>query len=854
MAFVQRRARHLGAARWLGMAVAVFLGACGGSDSSDMDEPSDEPSPNEQTSTITASPVRLLADGNASATIIVTVRDSAGSALSNQHVMLSSTGSGNTLRPDSGTTDADGVLMATLTSTVGGTKAVAATVADVELTASVSFTALPAPCSDTVLLPGLPSAPSARVAADFNGDGVLDLAGAADYSAVHIWLGKGAGTFHPPIVHGLAKPAQSMATGDLNGDDIPDLLVADPGHELAILLGVGDGSFQDGASTPLGALGTAIVTADFDADGTLDVAVAHRFANEVTVLLGDGDGGIQDAKQFSTGEDPLDLVAADLDGNGYVDLATSNAESEDMSVLLARGDGSFDEAVEYPLGSAPRSMVAGDFNGDGKVDLVAAGQVLPGEGDGTFGTPHSLGIGNDPSLTAADFDADGNLDLLAHAQHRSRVLLNQGDGTFATTGLDGGPAAGPLDVDFGTSIVPAPLPLLPGDFDGDGNVDVALPGRLVHGRGDGTFLVPTAQPAEISTRASAMGDFNGDGVPDLSVGGLGPVRLMTGRGDGGFEPQALLDVEASLSLHASDFDRDGNLDLIVLTGPMQLVSEGSPDGAIREIDLLLGRGDGTFEPPRRLPPLAPRSVTSMRVVDVDRDGRLDLLVGSVRISDYSAKNRGMTVLFGEGDGSFAIGPFLEVSGGAVAEDLDGDGKVDIAAGHSGQIWFYRGNGDGTFAPSVPSPEYSPGQVGGIKAAGDFDGDGNIDLVTLVTNESSDVVSLLFGNGDGTFRDPQGIPMPNRPSSYLVRDLNRDGHLDLVTVMAGSVHVLSGKGDGTFHAAVDYRVRSIFGSWLAADDLDGDGALDLVVRGGDIDDAHEAVSVLLQTGCFSDGPG
>jgi hypothetical protein len=186
----------------------------------------------------------------------------------------------------------------------------------------------------------------------------------------------------------------------------------------------------------------------------------------------------------------------------------------------------------------------------------------------------------------------------------------------------------------------------------------------------------------------------------------------------------------------------------------------------------------------------------------------------------------ISVLLGNGDGTFQPGVFwTAVSGTAWVSvyDFNGDGKPDIvaAAWKASMISVLIGNGNGTFQPAV---NYATGMVPHSIALGDYNGDGKMDLA--VGNMYSADVSIFFGNGNGTFTSAGVFPVASMPHSIVTDDFNGDGILDLATANEiGTISVLIGNGDGTFQPVVNYESGSVTTS-VVAGDFSGNGILDL----------------------------
>jgi hypothetical protein len=301
------------------------------------------------------------------------------------------------------------------------------------------------------------------------------------------------------------------AVGDFNGDGILDIV-----DTQGFLLGLGDGTFTVGQSFTAGT-GPSGVAADFNNDGNLDFAFADQAPKgKVWVGIGNGDGTFAKPVIHSVDKNPWSVATGDFNRDGNADLVTANFDAGDISVLLGNGDGTFRTAVNYAAGSNPIGVAVGDFNGDGIQDLAVASvnvNVFLGNGDGTFQAP-VVYPGSGASIAAGDFNGDGKLDLLVPTASATLVLLGNGDGTFQsaiTTTTSGG----------GYYPVVA-------DFNGDGKLDFSTtdlsPGAssatlyVQYGNGDGTFQPAFPYAVGVYGTESSVGDFNGDGAPDLAIG------------------------------------------------------------------------------------------------------------------------------------------------------------------------------------------------------------------------------------------------------------------------------------------------------------------------------------------------
>ena len=316
-----------------------------------------------------------------------------------------------------------------------------------------------------------------------------------------------------------------------------------------------------------------------------------------------------------------------------------------------------------------------------------------------------------------------------------------------------------------------------GDFNGDGNLDMAVlqPNGVVIllGKGDGTFTTgaTVAIPSNTwSMGEMAVGDFNGDGKLDIAVITYNNprVNILLGNGDGTFSLAAssisspYITSENPL-IAVGDFNGDGKLDIAIATG-------------YNTISIFLGNGNGTFTAGATvgLPADGPEDYAIViQVGDFNGDGKLDMAVSGID-SDY------VYILLGNGNGTFALKSKYSIPYqvcAIVVGDFNGDGKPDLAVqgGFGGSISLLLGNGDGTFTLKSPlavsSTQY-------ILAAGDFDGDGKLDLA--VSDNANNSVDLYLGNGDGTFTAGPSLADETGSGYLLIGDFNGDGRADIAS--------------------------------------------------------------------------
>jgi hypothetical protein len=285
-----------------------------------------------------------------------------------------------------------------------------------------------------------------------------------------------------------------------------------------------------------------------------------------------------------------------------------------------------------------------------------------------------------------------------------------------------------------------------------------------------------------------------------------------------------LAVSDPASFAVADFNHDGKLDIVVVG---------------EELQIFLGNGDGTFQPPINY--TVGTSPASVAVADFNGDGKLDLAVANYISSTVS-------ILFGNGDGTFqprttfntAVAPVFIAAG-----DFNGDHKPDLVVQQQDYISVFLNNGDGTFRGPIDTKLVAGPDALGV---GDFDHNGMLDLAVATNTPTSASVTILLGNGDGTFTEGASYPIPTGPMSVAVADFRGDTRLDLVisSFDGGVVSVLLGNGDCTFQPAAYYT--SYIADWVTTGDFNGDGKPDIIVSNqADNGFSSGSVSILLGNG-------
>jgi hypothetical protein len=625
--------------------------------------------------------------------------------------------------------------------------------------------------SGTILPAGNSASFHALAVADVNNDGKLDIVYSyvgPYYSGLADFIGNPSGglfTFTsggnyvlwsaviPPTIT-VAKNIVGLVARDFNGDGVVDYAVTGSGVNNGFLVPVVVVLYRTIAGGVLSVSSTMlsnvnnnysyIVCGDFNGDSSVDAAVGGFGTPSIIPLLNNGITGFSQGPSIPIDGSLEALASGDLNGDGN------------------------DEIVAYSIQPAGLNFTYGDVS------------VVFGAASGQLGTPvnyYAGGSGSDSFLKIADVNGDGHLDVMSPSHwYRVMVLLGDGAGGLITNGR----------AQLGPSLSTNPEGSCVGDLDRDGNPDVVTTGGVgaaVHvllGIGTGGFGSATSYPGSFGGNVT-LADLDGDEILDAALsapGGGNLIVLLMGNGAGGFGAQANLG-NGGIGLNGymnalaiGDFNGDGRPDIVATN-----LGYG--------YSVFLGIGGGSFGFPQNA--TLPASPNAVVVADLNGDGTLDLVIplGTVGASP----DHMVGVLIGNGLGAFSASSNVTVGLypiGAAVGDLNSDGTRDIATVNytDGSVSVLLGNGTGAFgaATSFDVKGNSPAPNGFLNpnaiALGDLNADGKHDIV--VSTYQSQSIAALFGDGAGHFSSPSFFSGGSYPSSISLGDLNIDGQPDIVS--------------------------------------------------------------------------
>ncbi len=633
-----------------------------------------------------------------------------------------------------------------------------------------------------------------------------------------------------PFTFEVGNGASDVSAADFNNDGIDDLVFSNGGSDsVSILLGAADLSLGPATAFAAGDRPAAIAVGDLNQDGNVDVVTANtNFPNEnLTVMFGNGNGTLQAPISLASEATPLDVDVGDINGDTIADIVFTS-QNTGLSTIISNGNGTFQAPTVLDNNLFPFSVQLVDMNADGIVDVLSSLAIRLGNGDGTFQAPLPF-----PTrivhffATAGDLNNDDVLDVAAVSSSANAVtaMLGVGDGTLQSP-VHYAVGDGPQYVEIQ-------------EIEGDNFADLVVSNTsddhatILFGNGDGTFAGTPLFPASQGASGIVLADFTGDGIDDIATGSNlnRPVSILPGLAPGRYGIATAIDTLRGIAAAGGDFNNDGNPDFLV-------VSSGNPGFTNDSVTLAQGNGDGTFGNTTVLQlPEQDRQANPAIALDVNNDSNLDILTANNSTGDIS-------IFLGNGDGSFqdpsqiALGVAPGDQSNFIVQGLfNADAIIDLAIitpgnfnANTGGVSILLGDGVGAFTVGqnlVPNTEPSSG------AAGDFNNDGINDLAVYfsIVMPNFDTFAMIFpGLGDGSFGPSTTIPFNEffGAKAPNIGDFNLDGNVDLlVSLEESSLSILHGNGDGTFGAPIPYDAGSV-GQQTLITDLNLDSRPDILV--------------------------
>jgi hypothetical protein len=706
------------------------------------------------------------------------------------------------------------------------------------------------------MITGVNIFPKAFQLTDLDNDGDSDVVVAQGIfgNAFSVLINQGNGFYSQPVQVATQLSGLGIAAGDFNNDGKKDVVVSNTGQNyegttVSIFFGNGNGTFGTPVNISVGAGPAGITTADFNNDGKLDFAVAnYGFIGQgttVSVVLGNGNGTFQSQLIFPAGNGPTNLKAGKLNGDNLPDLVVSN-ENGNMNVLMNSGGNNFSGRIEYtppsPINGGANDIDLADLDNDGDLDIALANggfsngdyaevAVFKNNGSGVFGIPVRVQsvIFSDAAvdISIADLNGDGWKDLVftsrsARTTDGYVISLNNGSGGFLPAVLH---SAGQS-----TALV------MTGDADNDGITDV-LTGddysmQVTFHKNYGNALFPS--PARYSipniTGSLDAADIDGDGDLDVLTSASGiaaigvPVSVLKNNGNGTFSSAVNYSIRSGgVQGKLRDLNNDGRPDIIFAS------AISSPP---YDFHYAINNGDGTFGAVQTKQ-INACGWSDIDAFDMNNDGFKDVVITEwLGCQNIGESARRIFICLNNGNGTFAnpiikvVNPFPSALVGA---DFNGDGKIDIATGHSLSVSIHLGTGTGDIGTPLNYPvEQSPYDM----VAADFNNDGKLDLAAC-TEYEHEGMSVLLGNGDGTFQPAQNYfgaysPDLRNESGIAAGDVDNDGDKDILVSNAASndISVYINNGSGTFSFKMRYGA-SWSASGIVFKDFTGDGKLDII---------------------------
>ena len=656
-------------------------------------------------------------------------------------------------------------------------------------------------------------APNDAFTIDINNDTNVDIITAnKDDSTISILLGDGNGNFYngtaSPII--LGTQPLSVYAADMNHDQNMDIVTTtvnetDRNGSVILLLGDGTGAFAHAIGSPfsIDKNPSNVSVADINHDTHPDIITASSDSNNVIILIGDGAGDFPEiiTIDLQGAVEPVSIFVTDVNHDPHPDIISINYISSDVSVLLGDGNKNFYIVPNSPgVNLFPVDLFVADVNGDTHQDIITVDNffdkitILSGTGDGNFTKEigSSYDVGSSPyGVFAADINGDNIMDILTANSYSDNVsvLFGKGDLEFEHS------PQGAVEIGIG----PRDINLV--DLNGDNILDIVSANTysdsvsVILGHGYGYFVNPVRENLNFFDVKEA--GFPADPIPyDLSVSGI--------------------DIDGFHYLATSNY----------LSDSVSVIYWNETSGLIQ---LPQSLSVGT-EP------------VAIAISDLNQDGYSDIITAN-------EGGNSVSVLKGGGGATFTSEGQISIMGaqpsGVFTFDVNGDGDPDIITSNSGSddVSVLIGDGNLNFIESTNGP-FSVGSNPRDLYVRDVNNDDHPDIIT--TNKDSNNITILFGDGSLDFNliSQMSIPVGTSPTGIFVEDINEDNIMDVITANTNShdISILYGNGTGSFPVTVNFSVGLQPGKVFVSD-VNGEGKKDIVVLNMQSGD----VSILLSQG-------
>ena len=661
-------------------------------------------------------------------------------------------------------------------------------------------------------------------------------------------------SFDPKLDFATATNPWGVATGDIDGDGKADMVLAVLGaSSLSVYRNISStGTISAGSfSSPVsfaGAGGIGYVRlADMDNDGKLDVVTGNVSTGTITVFRNTATSGsittgsLATHLEFALSTSPNDLALADFDGDGKIDVATSHSGTI-VSILKnsgVPGTIAFASPITLTSGSGGRGIYAGDLDGDSKPDIAVANNAGTTMSvflnttsaytitSSSFATKVDFTTGTSPwGINAADIDGDGKPELITTNAGSNTLSIFRNTATSGT--ITSGSFAAKVDFNTGSS----PREAAVGDFNGDGKPDVAVvnytSGTFTSFRNTATSGTITtgsmAAFADVATNtnpiAIAAGDLDGDGKAEILVGNYGGSSLSVYRNNQSLQPPLVTAVSttsavpgSTITITGSNFNTTAANNIVYFGATMATVTSSS--ATTLAVTLPIG---------------ATASRLSVQNTSTKLTGhqQYPFLPTFDNSGNQSFINFNAGVLITAGSGTY----------GVATGDIDGDGKADMVVVNNtaNTMMLYRNvSSSGTITTGSFGTAASFATAGGsnyVRLA-DMDGDGKMDVV--VANNTANSISVFRNTAtSGSLTTSSlaarvDVAIGAAPNDLALADFDMDGKIDIAVTSTNLTILKNRSAPGTlsFTSAATLTTGTI-PRGVYAGDLDGDGKPDIAV--------------------------